>query len=117
MTWHLPAARRRIHRCSGSFVEHLSWRHTQLQTQRAITVVGVEPIVRGLQDYPRGRKNSFVARPRYLKEDLVLSLELHFLVINASREEHCAIGGQETEQDLLSDIGGGPRSCSDGRDI
>src|SRR4051794_11813648 len=95
MAWHLAAPGRRIDCSSGGLIEHLSWRHTKLQTESSIAVIRVEPVVCGLQDHPRSRQNGLVARSRYLKEDLVLSLELHFLVVNASRQEHRAVGSDQ----------------------
>jgi len=43
--------------------KHFQWRHPHLQTQRAIAIVGIEPIVARLQTPARGHQDRFVTAP------------------------------------------------------
>src|SRR5262249_44597374 len=68
---------------------------TQLQAQRSIAVVRVEPVVTWLKRQARGRADRFVAGSADLKEDLTLGLELYFLVVKLARQQHAAVNGEQ----------------------
>src|SRR6266540_6292758 len=65
--------------------------HSQLETKRAIAIVGIKPIVACLQDHAGGDEYGFMSGAAYLKEYFVLALELYFLVVEPAREIHRAI--------------------------
>src|SRR6266498_3841307 len=65
--------------------------HSQLETKRAIAIVGIKPIVARLQDHTGGDEYGFMSGAAYLKEYFVLGLELYFLVVEPAREIHRAI--------------------------
>src|ERR1035438_4029560 len=63
----------------------------QGETERAVAVVGIEPVVAGLQHKGGSDAQGFVARARNLEEDLLLALEQYLAVVHAPRGEHDAI--------------------------
>src|SRR6266508_3750899 len=65
--------------------------HSQLETKRAIAIVGIKPIVACLQDHAGGDEYGFMSGAAYLKEYFVLALEWYFLVVEPAREIHRAI--------------------------
>ena len=69
----------------------LQRRHPKLQTQRAIAIVRIKPIVARLQDYACSNQHGFMSRAADLKEDPVLALELNLFVVEPSRQVHRAI--------------------------
>ena len=80
---HLAAARSWGHWPRQRRVQqHLRGGHAQLETERAIAVVRVEPIVRtARRRNPAAVEDCFVPGAGDLEEDLVLSFELDFLVV------------------------------------
>jgi hypothetical protein len=92
---HLAATGVRIGGGADRREEHLLAGHAELQTQRAVAIVEVEPVIRRPQDKARGRHDRFVPRARDLKKDLVLALELDLLVVEPPRQEHGAIRTDE----------------------
>ena len=66
-------------------------RHAELETKRAIAIVGIKPIVAGLQNHAGGDQHCFMSGAANLKEDLVLVFELDLFVVEPAREIHGAI--------------------------
>src|SRR5207237_9057102 len=67
----------------------------ELETQGAVAIVEIEPIVSGLQREGRGDADGFVSRAGDLEEDAVLPLELDFLVVQSPGQQHGLVGGQQ----------------------
>ena len=84
---HLPATGVGVVGGAHGGEQHLRRRHAERQAQRAVAVVGIEPVVRWPQRFARRNEHGFVARPRNLEKDLVLPLELDLLVVEAPRQE------------------------------
>src|SRR5882762_5378527 len=87
---HLPPMRVWIGFGADALQEHLQRRHPQLEAQRSIAIVGIEPVIARLQTHARGHKDRFVAGAADLKEDPVLTLHLDFFVIEPARLIHRA---------------------------
>ena len=85
---HLAAAAGRIGGRAHSLQQHRSRRNAQGQAQRAITIVGEDPVVAGTQRQPRAHLKSFVAGARDLEKNLLLALEQDFAVVHAAGEVH-----------------------------
>src|SRR4051794_18591998 len=85
---HLTTVRVRISFGPDRRKELLEGRHAELQTESAITVVGIEPVVSGPQGHPGGDQHRFVARAADLKENLVLSFELNLFIVEAAGQIH-----------------------------
>src|SRR6185436_3733189 len=81
VTRHLAPAGGGIDRRTNRFIQHFGGGYAEGQAESAIAVVRVEPIVGRLENHSRRCQNSFVARARNLEENLVLTLQLHFLVV------------------------------------
>ena len=81
MARHLSTAGRWIDCRPNGFVKHLGGCDPELETERSIAIVGIEPIIGRLEDHPRRGEDGFVAGARDLKEDLVLPLELYLFVV------------------------------------
>ena len=92
---HLPAAGVRIVLAADRAEEHLERRHAEHQAQRAVAVVGMKPVVAGLQDHARRREDAFVSGAADLEEDQALVLELDFLVVQLPRQHHDAVRAEE----------------------
>ena len=89
---HLPPAGVGIVLGPDGAEQHLERRHAERQAQRAIAIVGIEPVVAGAE-VRRGRhQHGLVSGAADLEEDLTLVLELDFLVVEPPREEHQAVG-------------------------
>jgi len=71
--------------------EHLERCHSELQAQRAIAVIGEEPVVAGFEREARGDEHRFVSGAADLEENLALMLQLDFFVIDPARPQHAAI--------------------------
>ena len=84
---HLPATGVRVVGGSHPGKQHFRGRHAERQGERAVAVVGIEPVVRRPQRLACGHEHGFVTRARNLKKDLVLALELDLLVVDAPRQE------------------------------
>ena len=92
---HLSTARSGVDCGANCFVQHFGWRDSEREAQRAIAVVRVEPIVGGLENHSCCSEHRFVASPGNLEEDLVLTFQLNFFVVQASGEQHRAIRRHE----------------------
>src|ERR1700674_3351475 len=64
--------------------------HAELETERAIAIVGVEPIVAGFQHHSGGDEYGLVSRATDLEEYLVLTLKLNLFVVEPARQIHGA---------------------------
>ena len=92
---HLPPVRIRVVFSADAGEEHVERRHAQLQAQRSIAIIRIEPVVTRLQREASRHENGFVACAADLEEDLALMFELNFLVVELPREQHRAIDGQQ----------------------
>jgi hypothetical protein len=95
MRRHLAAARIRIVLRADGGEEHLVRRHAERQAQRAIAIVGIEPVVARPQVHAGRGQHRFVPGAADLEEDQALVLELYFFVVEAPRQEHRAIRPQQ----------------------
>ncbi len=89
---HLAAAGIRIVGCAHGAEQHFKRSCAQGETERAVAIVGIEPVVGGLQRQGGSDSQSFVAGARDLEEDFLLALEQDLAVVEAPRREHDAIG-------------------------
>src|SRR5690606_25660251 len=69
---HLPAAARRIVLRADAGEEHLGRRHAERQAERAVAIVGIEPVVAGAQREAGRDENRLVAGAADLEVDLAL---------------------------------------------
>ena len=92
---HLPPAGIRIVFRADGAQQHLERRHAELQAERAIAIVGIEPVVAGAQVHSRGSQHGFVSGATDLEKDQALVLELNLLVVDAARQQHRAVGPQQ----------------------
>ena len=92
---HLASTRVRVRRRAHRAVKHLGRRHAQLQAERAVAVIRVEPVVARLEHMPRRGQHGLMPGARDLEEDLVLPLELDLLVVHAARQEHRPERGEQ----------------------
>ena len=95
MGGHLPAGRGRVVFRPDRLQEHLVGGHADLKTEGAVPVVAVEPVVRRLQQHRRGCRDRLVPGTVDLEVDLVLPLELDFLVVDPPGEVDVAVGGDQ----------------------
>src|SRR4051794_26962014 len=95
MRWHLPPAGVGIVLGADGGQQHVERRHPELQAERAVAVVGTEPVVARSERQTGGDQDRFVAGTADLKEDLTLAFELDLLVIELSRQEHAAVDREE----------------------
>ena len=70
--------------------EHFVRSCAEAEAERAIAIVGEEPVVAWFEGEGRGDADGLVARAGDLKEDFLLAL-----VVDAARREHDAIGVDE----------------------
>src|SRR5436190_11831485 len=91
MRGHLPAMRVWIGSSANRGLQLFERRHAELETERAIAVVGIKPIIARLQSHAGRNQNCFVSGAADLKENLVLVLELDLLVVKPARKIHRAI--------------------------
>ena len=92
---HLPATGVRVVLGTHGALEHLERRHTEREAERAIPVIGVEPVVAGAQMCGRRHADRFMAGAADLEEDQALVLELDLLVVEAPRQQHQPVGGEK----------------------
>ncbi len=92
---HLASARSGIVFRADALEEHLVRRHAERKAESAIAIVGIDPVVSGLESETGGDKNGFVAGAADLEVDFVLALELDFAVVELTREKHRAINEDE----------------------
>ena len=84
MRGHLATARGRVRRSADSLQQHLFRSHSEHQTQGAITVVGIEPIVSRPHHHACRGLDRFVPCATDLKVDSILPLEQNFFVVDAA---------------------------------
>ena len=90
MRGHLAPVRTRIGFSADTLQQHLERRHAELQTQRAIAIVGIEPIVTRFQAHSRRDQDRFMTSAANLKKDAVLVLHLNLFVVESPRQIHRA---------------------------
>src|SRR6476646_8848031 len=91
MRGHLAAVGVWILSCANGGKQLFKRRHAELEAERAIAVIGIKPIIARLQSHAGRDQDCFMAGAADLKENLVLVLELDFLVVEPAREIHGAI--------------------------
>ena len=95
MRRHLPPVGARIVPGADAREQHVEGRDAELQAQCTIAIVRIEPVVARLQCEAGRDEHGFVAGAADLKKDLALVLELDFLVVDFSRQQHAAVDGEE----------------------
>ncbi len=75
--------------------QHLVGRHADGEAQRAVAIVGVEPVVAGFELHAGGDENGLVAGTADLEVDQALVLELNFLVVDTPRQDHRPIRSEK----------------------
>ena len=86
--------------------EHLEGGHAELEDQGPIPVVGKEPVAAGPGHHARRRRHRLVAGARDLEVDLVLPLELDFLVVDPAGEVDVAVRGHQIPRFQAMVLGG-----------
>ena len=89
---HLPPAGLRVSCGTHGHQQHVERRRAQSQAQRAISIVGIKPVVAWLQGKARCGANRFMARARDLEEDFLLALEQDLPVVHTPRRVHDPVG-------------------------
>ena len=102
MEFRIPPVRRHLAPAGSGIVlradalqQHLVRRLADHEGQRAVAIIGEEPVVPGFQHQARGHQDGFMPCPADLKEDLVLALELDFAVVNLAGEKHRAVNADQ----------------------
>src|SRR5260370_666159 len=112
---HLAAAGGRIRCGADGGEQHLGCGDAERQAQRAIAVIGVDPILAGTQGQRRGHLYSLVTGAADLKKDAVLAFEGDLPIVEPPGKVHDAEG---TDQGLRiqpsQTICGGCLTGSDG---
>ncbi len=88
---HLASAVAGIGRRADRREQHLERRHAELQAQRAVAIVGVEPVVTGFQRQACRDQHRLMPGAADLEERAALILELDFLVVETARSHHHAV--------------------------
>ncbi len=88
MGGHLAASAGRIGGRAHGLQEHFIGSDAQGQAERAIAIVGEEPIVTGAHGQGSAHLQRLVAGGGDLEEDLLLALEQDFAVVHAAGENH-----------------------------
>ena len=84
MARHLPAARGRVVGGADGLEQHVLGRHAECECERAVAVVGEEPVVTGPQVAREAEQQCFVTRARYLEERAVLLTQRDLAVVEAA---------------------------------
>src|SRR5215469_2693069 len=92
---HLAAAGRRVVLGAYTFEEHFVRRDAEDERERAITIVGISPIVAWLQREASSDEYPLVAGSADLEVNFVLALELDLPVVETTREEHRAVDANQ----------------------
>jgi hypothetical protein len=92
---HLPSPGSGIRRGTHRLIQHLRRRDAELEAERAVAVVGIEPVRRGPQHQTGRGQHRLVSGARDLEEDLVLALELDLLVIQPAGKQHRPVSRHE----------------------
>ncbi len=87
MTRHLPATRGRVVGCTDRLHQHLGGRHTQRKHERAVAVVGEEPVVPRAQVSRETEQQGLVAGAGDLEERAVLLPQRDLAVVTETRHE------------------------------
>ena len=69
--------------------------HAEGQAQRAVAVIGMEPVVAGFEEHARRDEHCLMTGPANLKKNQALIFELDFLVVQPPRHDHRAVGAKE----------------------
>ncbi len=68
--------------------QHIERLHAQGEGQRAVAIVGEEPVISRLEGQSGRHQQRLMASARDLEEDLLLALEQDLAVVDAPRQEH-----------------------------
>ena len=88
MRRHLAAAGCDIGARAHGRQQHLCRRDAQRQAQRAVAVIGIEPVLPAPESHARGGRDGFVARAADLEENAVLALQQDLAVVQAAGRVH-----------------------------
>src|ERR1035441_9102737 len=92
---HLASATGGVRRRAHRLLQHLARRHPERETQSAVAIVRIEPIVRGAHRHPRRHLDRLMPGAGNLEVDAVLPLQRHFAVVQPPRCVHQAEGADE----------------------
>ena len=101
MTRHLAPTRRRIVGGADRLEQHLEGTDTEREHERAVAVVGEEPVVTGAQVASEAQQQRLVARTRDLEERAVLLAQRDLAVIEAARYERQSEIGDGLGEEVL----------------
>jgi hypothetical protein len=110
--WHLAAAAGRIGGRADGLQHHVGGRETQRQAQRAVAIVGEEPVVAGAHGQGRAHAQRFMAGAGDLEEDLLLALEQDLAVVHAAGKNHQPV---DFDQLLRAQTAGAVNADTDSR--
>ena len=88
---HLAAAGVGIVGRADGLQQLLVGRHAQRQAERAIAIVGIEPVVAGPQHQAGGHQQRLMSGAGNLEEDLLLPLEQDLAIVEPARQIHQAV--------------------------
>ncbi len=85
---HLTSAGGRIGSRADGLLQHLERRDPQSQTQSAVAIIEIEPIVAGTQRHGSGHLHRLMPRAANLKKDAILPLQSDFPVVQTPGGVH-----------------------------
>ena len=85
---HLAAAAGRVGGRADGLQQHVVGRNAEGQAERAVAIVGEEPVVAGTQGQGSADLQRLMAGAGDLEEDLLLALEQDLAVVDAAGEKH-----------------------------
>ena len=95
MGWHLAPAGGGIVFRAHCREQHLVRRESERETEGAVPVVRIEPVVPRPQQHSGRGEDRLVTGAADLEEDQALALELDFLVVEPSRQQHRAVCAEQ----------------------
>ena len=87
---HLAAAGVGIVGRADGFQQLLIRRHAQRQAERAVAIIGIEPVVAGPQHHAGGDQQGLMSGAGDLEENLLLALEQDLAVVELARQDTSA---------------------------
>ena len=89
---HLASARTGIVARAHSLQQHVVSGRAQGEAERPVAVIGIKPVVTGLQGKGRSHAHGFMAGAGDLEKDLLLALEQDLFVVHPPGGIHVAVG-------------------------
>ena len=116
---HLASPRGGVLGRAGPLQEVLVGRLAHRDSERAVPVVGVDPVGSGAQVPGDGHLDCLVSGGRELEEDLALALEAHLPLVDEPGDEHEAVHLKEVAGLEPAEVAnrGGLRLCHPGGDV